>query len=115
MSEAKLEQQFLNDLDAKLWNAADKLCSNLDAANYKQMVLGFIFLKFKYLSDAFEERREELRGLFTSEAEGNNYHLPRANYDTDEAYRKALDAELEQATIDLVLQQAEELSNAWTR
>nr|WP_239995856.1 type I restriction-modification system subunit M N-terminal domain-containing protein [Nitrincola tibetensis] len=45
------EQQFLNDLDAKLWKAADKLRSNLDAANYKHVVLGLIFLK--YVSDAF--------------------------------------------------------------
>ena len=29
------EQQFLDDLDDKLWKAADKLRSNLDAANYK--------------------------------------------------------------------------------
>ncbi len=52
------EQQFLNDLDKKLWSSADKLRSNLDAAVYKHTVLGLIFLK--YVSDAFEERREEL-------------------------------------------------------
>jgi len=34
------EAQFLNDLDKKLWNAADKLRSNLDAAVYKHAVLG---------------------------------------------------------------------------
>ena len=53
------EQQFLNDLEKKLWTAADKLRSNLDAAVYKHAVLGLIFLK--YVSDAFEERREELK------------------------------------------------------
>ncbi|MEQ8802811.1 MAG: type I restriction-modification system subunit M N-terminal domain-containing protein, partial [Haliea sp.] len=47
------EQQFLKELDDKLWKAADKLRSNLDAANYKHVVLGLIFLK--YVSDAFEE------------------------------------------------------------
>lgn len=93
MSEARLEQQFLNDLDAKLWKAADKLRSNLDAANYKHIVLGLIFLK--YVSDAFEERREELRDLFTREEEGNIYYLPRDNYESDEAYAKALEVELE--------------------
>ena len=46
-----LEQKFLNDLDDKLWKAADKLRSSLDAANYKHIVLGLIFLK--YVSDAF--------------------------------------------------------------
>lgn len=93
MSETKNEQQFLNDLDGKLWKAADKLRSNLDAANYKHVVLGLIFLK--YVSDAFEERREELRELFQREGEGNIYYLPRANYGSDEDYAKALETELE--------------------
>ena len=52
------EQAFLDDLDKKLWNAADRLRSNLDAAVYKHAVLGLIFLK--YVSDAFDLRREEL-------------------------------------------------------
>ena len=51
-----IEQKFLNELDSKLWKAADKLRSSLDAANYKHIVLGLIFLK--YVSDAFEERQE---------------------------------------------------------
>jgi len=37
-----------------LWQAADKLRSNMDAAEYKHVVLGLVFLK--YISDAFEER-----------------------------------------------------------
>ena len=48
-------QPFLRDLDAKLWAAADKLRSNLDAAQYKHAVLGLVFLK--YVSDAFDARR----------------------------------------------------------
>ncbi|AHF94174.1 hypothetical protein OPIT5_07645 [Opitutaceae bacterium TAV5] len=52
------EQAFLDELDKKLWNAADRLRSNLDAAVYKHAVLGLIFLK--YVSDAFDLRREEL-------------------------------------------------------
>ncbi|WP_164103573.1 type I restriction-modification system subunit M [Candidatus Laterigemmans baculatus] len=39
--------------EAKLWLAADKLRNNLDAAEYKHVVLGLVFLK--YISDAFEE------------------------------------------------------------
>ncbi len=42
----------------KLWKAADALRSNMDAAEYKHVVLGLIFLK--YISDAFEERRARL-------------------------------------------------------
>ena len=44
--------------EAKLWQAADKLRNNLDAAEYKHVVLGLIFLK--YISDAFEEHRAKL-------------------------------------------------------
>ena len=65
------EQQFLNDLDKKLWSSADKLRSNLDAAVYKHAVLGLIFLK--YVSDAFEERRKELESHFRDE--GHDYYL----------------------------------------
>ena len=52
------EQLFLNELDNKFWKAADKLRANMDAANYKHVVLGLIFLK--YVSDAFEARQQEL-------------------------------------------------------
>ncbi len=44
--------------EATLWQAADKLRNNMDAAEYKHVVLGLIFLK--YISDAFEERRAQL-------------------------------------------------------
>ena len=44
--------------EAKLYQAADKLRNNLDAAEYKHVVLGLIFLK--YISDAFEEKRDWL-------------------------------------------------------
>ena len=44
--------------EAKLWLAADKLRNNLDAAEYKHVVLGLIFLK--YISDAFEEQHSKL-------------------------------------------------------
>jgi type I restriction enzyme M protein len=47
-----------SDEKAKLWAAADKLRGHLDAAEYKHVVLGLIFLK--YISDAFEERYAEL-------------------------------------------------------
>src|SRR5437588_2187483 len=45
-------------LEKKLWKAADKLRKNMDAAEYKHIVLGLIFLK--YISDAFEELYEKL-------------------------------------------------------
>ena len=44
--------------EEKLWAAADKLRGNMDAAEYKHVVLGLIFLK--YISDAFEEQHAAL-------------------------------------------------------
>lgn len=44
--------------EATLWSAADKLRNNMDAAEYKHVVLGLIFLK--YISDAFEEKHSRL-------------------------------------------------------
>jgi len=44
--------------EATLWAAADKLRNNLDASEYKHVVLGLIFLK--YISDAFEEKHTRL-------------------------------------------------------
>lgn len=43
----------------KLWKSADKLRSNMDAAEYKHVVLGLIFLK--YISDAFQELHQQLK------------------------------------------------------
>ena len=43
--------------EAKLWAAADALRNNMDAAEYKHVVLGLIFLK--YISDAFEEKHAD--------------------------------------------------------
>ena len=44
--------------EAKLWLAADKLRNNMDAAEYKHVVLGLIFLK--YISDTFDEHHVKL-------------------------------------------------------
>src|SRR5215217_7261045 len=45
-------------LEADLWKTADALRGSMDAAEYKHVVLGLIFLK--YISDAFEEKHAEL-------------------------------------------------------
>lgn len=44
--------------EEKLWQAADKLRNNMDAAEYKHVVLGLIFLK--YISDAFKDQHQYL-------------------------------------------------------
>ena len=55
----QLDAKELGINPEELWQAADKLRGSIDAAEYKHVVLGLIFLK--YISDAFSTRREELR------------------------------------------------------
>lgn len=50
--------QNKESLEQKLWKAADKLRKNIDAAEYKHIALGLIFLK--YISDAFDQLHEKL-------------------------------------------------------
>ena len=93
------EQQFLTELDKKLWKAADRLRNNLDAANYKHVVLGLIFLK--YVSDSFEQHQQELLKLFKKDAslpngDDNIYYMPPEDYGNDNnKYEEAISAELE--------------------
>ena len=60
--------------EAQLWKAADALRNNMDAAEYKHVVLGLIFLK--YISDSFEERRQEILAQVAD---------PKSEYHGDEA------------------------------
>lgn len=65
--------------EEKLWQAADKLRSNMDAAEYKHVVLGLIFLK--YISDAFQERHQQLE-LLTSNPDSEYFiKEPKARYE----------------------------------
>ena len=52
------KQQVKTDYRSELWDAANVLRGSMDAAEYKHVVLGLIFLK--YISDAFEERHTEV-------------------------------------------------------
>ena len=65
------EQQFLQELEKKLWASANKLLPSLDAAVYKHVVLGMVFVK--YVSDSFETRRQELNKAFRDE--NHDYYL----------------------------------------
>ena len=62
-------------LEKQLWKAADKLRKNIDAAEYKHVVLGLIFLK--YISDAFE-------GMFAKLASGEGDYAGADPEDKDE-------------------------------
>jgi len=62
---------MLDDIKKTLWATADKLRANMDAAEYKHLVLGLIFLK--YVSDTFAARRAELTRRFADA--GDEYFL----------------------------------------
>ena len=55
----------MKELKDTLWKAADKLRGNLSSSQYKDVVLGLVFLK--YVSDAYDERREEIRAELDSQ------------------------------------------------
>lgn len=63
---------MLDDIKKTLWAAADKLRANMDAAEYKHLVLGLIFLK--YISDSFAARRAELTRRFQDESDDYFLH-----------------------------------------
>lgn len=56
---AKKKEVKQEPIEKQLWKAADKLRKNIDAAEYKHIVLGLIFLK--YISDSFEELYAKLK------------------------------------------------------
>ncbi|MBF0159237.1 MAG: SAM-dependent DNA methyltransferase [Magnetococcales bacterium] len=58
---------MIDDIKKTLWAAADKLRANMDAAEYKHLVLGLIFVK--YISDTFAARRIELQRRFADPAD----------------------------------------------
>lgn len=69
------------NFEKELWKAADKLRGNIDAAEYKNVVLGLIFLK--YVSDSFYQRKSELekdisnpqKAFFIRDESSRNYYL----------------------------------------
>ncbi|WP_304333472.1 class I SAM-dependent DNA methyltransferase, partial [Brachyspira innocens] len=70
-----------NDIKKELWAASDKLRGNIDASEYKHVILGLVFLK--YISDKFEIRYNELvkEGLDWQDepaaySEKNIFYLP---------------------------------------
>ena len=67
----------IHDIKKTLWATADKLRANVDAAEYKHLVLGLIFLK--YISDTFQARRDELTRRFADEQD--DYFLHGADAD----------------------------------
>jgi len=95
--------------EAKLWLAADKLRNNMDAAEYKHVVLGLIFLK--YISDAFEEMRTKLlegKGDFegADPEDADEYKAENVFWVPKEARWSQLQAAAKQPTIGKVVDDA---------
>jgi len=95
--------------EAKLWLAADKLRNNMDAAEYKHVVLGLIFLK--YISDAFEEMRAKLlsgKGSYegSDPEDADEYRAENVFWVPKEARWSHLQASARQPTIGKVLDDA---------
>src|SRR5574344_424693 len=67
MAKAKDTTTKEEPLEKQLWKSADKLRKNIDAAEYKHVVLGLIFLK--YISDSFEALHQKLEGEISQGAD----------------------------------------------
>jgi type I restriction enzyme M protein len=86
-SENREKQMSLSNEElAALWESATELRKSLDAAEYKHIVLGLVFLK--YISDSFEARRAELEILFAdSKSDSYKSDLKRRTAALDERDR----------------------------
>ncbi|OLB80344.1 MAG: restriction endonuclease subunit M [Actinobacteria bacterium 13_2_20CM_2_71_6] len=60
----------MKELKDTLWKAADRLRGSLSASQYKDVILGLVFLK--YVSDAYDERREQIRAELAAEGMDDN-------------------------------------------
>ena len=93
--------------ESELWRAADALRSNMDAAEYKHVVLGLIFLK--YISDAFEEQRAKLeadRAQGADPEDPDEYRAVNIFWVPKEARWSKLKSEAKQPTIGKVIDDA---------
>lgn len=94
-------------IEAKLFQAADKLRKNIDAAEYKHVVLGLIFLK--YISDSFEVVREKLSKVAGADLEDKEEYLAENAFWVPQKARWGfLHAEAKQPTIGNALDEAME-------
>jgi type I restriction enzyme M protein len=84
--------------EAELWRMADALRGSMDAAEYKHVVLGLIFLK--YISDAFEEKQAEVRAAGEDDPEDRDvYTAANIFWVPPEARWSHLKAQAKQPTI----------------
>src|SRR5262249_9496606 len=95
------------DLESKLWAAADKLRGHLDAAEYKNVVLGLIFLK--YISDSFQELYRTLKNTQGADPEDRDeYAAENVFWVPQDARWGALQSKAKSAEIGILIDKAME-------
>jgi len=93
------------NFETKLWQAADKMRNNMDAAEYKHVVLGLIFLK--YISDAFSEMYQKLSNTKGADAEdADEYRAENVFYVPKKARWDYLQKNAKQPTIGKLIDDA---------
>lgn len=91
--------------EEKMWQAADKLRGHMDAAEYKHVVLGLVFLK--YISDAFQERYDALKKeQFADPEDRDEYQSENVFWVPKEARWLSLQANAKQPTIGKLIDDA---------
>ena len=91
--------------EEKLWASADKLRGHIDAAEYKHVVLGLVFLK--YVSDAFQELHDRLAADPDSDPEDRDEYLGENVFWVPKAARWAvLQADARESTIGKTIDEA---------
>lgn len=96
-----------NNFEAQLFKTADKLRKNIDAAEYKNVVLGLVFLK--YISDSFQELYEKLDADTASDPEDRDeYKAENVFFVPEQARWKTLHARAKLPTIGTDLDDAME-------
>lgn len=96
----------IDGIERQLWATADKLRGHLDAAEYKHVVLGLIFLK--HISDAFERRRAELVAEGYDPEDRDEYLAEGIFWVPPEARWGAIQAQAKQPEIGVVIDAAME-------
>jgi len=94
----------IQDIQSKLWLAADKLRGNISSSDYKYVVLGLIFLK--YISDAFEVQREKAIADGFDPEDRDYYTADNVFWVPKEARWDTLVASAKQPTIGVLIDEA---------
>ena len=107
MARARSDSTANVGFEAELWKVADALRGSMDAAEYKHVVLGLLFLK--YISDAFEEQRAKLQAERTQGADpedADEYKAVNVFWVPKEARWSVLQAAAKQPTIGQTVDEA---------